>query len=572
MSLGQISRSDIPLLRTIGSVKPKRRPNIFAELTSPKVETTSNRKNTFVRTMFDSLSNGLYVRGFKRWGKRDIEDIVKKSRFWSGREKLNFLDSGEYLFNVGVDRESGEGKPRSNFFVFVKKIEDRIVISFYNPRSDKNGLTLPKNEVFKRFEYSSGNVDDIVDRLLSEIETAMEFKNEFEYRAQLHGHIGGSGARDDYLSNIAEEIKDDGESHPIDFLKTAAYFQTDILAWTAHNWINMQSKLPMYEIMLAIANGIGILFPPSTEITMPLKKNNPNGPHHIVMLGDMDAAEEIQENILSRRNEKVRLICCYEGLTLDGMYKILRPLRESGRAIVGIAHPFNYNHPDLELKSVGLFSAVDLKHLRFRTAINFATEADFIASFNPTLYEGEAEVKNKKMKKWIIENMNKLGLDKINASSASLAIALAISKLREKIGKFGNTSFDPDDHRVLPVTMWGNHNYEMGGNKWGMGHTKVILPPAFIAKLKRENRKMTEREFVKGVSEGSIKLESIIFWENRDGMSQIVRERSELSPPNKRLDGQMHELQNWRYVKKFLETAGEMSIIGKGKDVGRILK
>ncbi|MDD5023288.1 MAG: hypothetical protein PHU63_03915, partial [Candidatus ainarchaeum sp.] len=464
------------------------------------------------------------------------------------------------------------GKPRSNFFIFVKKSGEELIVSFYNPVQDATALQLPREMVYRRVKMKSGSPEKAVLELLEDIDRAMAFKKEFEYRAQLHGHLGGVEQEYDFIAAQSRRIRDDGVAHPLDYIKTAAYFHTDVLAWTAHNWINEGDGFPMYRIMLAICRELGILFPPATEITVPIKKGSPNGPHHLVLAGDWGAAQTIQREILSKREDGVSLISCYLGMRIDDMYRVLDPLKERRRIITGIAHPCNYNSDALQLKSIGMFSAVDLGHLTIATAMDFALHADFIASFNPTVSNAEMKLRDPKLKMWLEEAIRSRGVgSRVTANSANLAIAEVVRYTRESQGKAGNTSFDPDDHRVLPVSFYGRNFGIMGGDIFGMGHTRVVLSEKVVERMRRDGRKLTEREFVSGVSDGSIKLEAQVFYEQINGKPEIVKARRDMPKERKELDSYRGRIQDAGYVKRFIETTGYLLGEGKASSIDDIL-
>jgi hypothetical protein len=493
-------------------------------------------KDGFKDWFIESLAANLHRMRFVRFNAGHFQDAVCKKGLWPANKPLNVLGPDEHLFRYS-------SYSNSSFFVFVKKTKDSVVVFFYNPMSGQNSAVLEPKNIYMRREFREGDVQNLSSEAANEIQIYSGFKK--ETRMQLHNHMGYSSVL--YSQRVRLDyprLYDDGETYFLDFIRAAMLHHLDVVSWTPHNW-KAGANERTYELMKEIFNTVGIIFPSAVEISAPLKSNKASGPHMLVV-GTANAMKLIQNEILARRDPDVVINSCYRGMTLDDMLRIIEPLRRSGKAFLGFPHPWNDASIDigssriLRLESTGLLSAVDTGEITLERAVELLRSADFIGAFNPTLTECGLDISNTSLKTLVetIVNENIPGA-KLTANAVNLAIA-------QKLGK--NSTYDPDDHRVLPLSSKCNA-YDGTGFLWGGGHTIMPVNPSIA---------MTEASFIRMIREGAIRFNAHVFRILDGGMPVLAPSRTHKGKPHKEMDRDMERKQNGNYVSDFLATLGKI--------------
>lgn len=495
-------------------------------------------KNPFTDKLIDELALGLNRVGYKHLMAQDFQTAVCSNGLWLPSKPLNLLGPDEHLFS----RNCGSA---TRFFVFVKKTEDSVVVFFYNPMERPGAAIIPTDAVYRRNGYSMGNPTDIAKRVIEEIGIFASFKKDGRFRGQIHNHMGYSAVL--YPGRNALDyprLYDDGETYFLDFIRAAMLHHIDVLTWTPHNWVRGANERT-YELMKAICEIVGMAMPKGVEISAPLKKDKASGPHMLV-IGTDNALTIVQREILDRRDPNVIIGSCFKGMVLDDMLKILEPLRKSNQIIIGFPHPWNDSSINLgvgrmmRLESTGILSAVDTGQITLDHAIELLGAADFIGAFNPTLTNCGLDISNTALK-LLVNDMIRGHVPGAKPSANAVNLALP-----QRLGN--NSTYDPDDHRTLPLSSWAR-DYDGTGFKWGGGHTAILW----------ETQRTPDAEgFIRAVKTGAAKLEAVIFQKLSGAIPKLVRVRTQKNNAHSEMDDKMSKRQNEGYVGDFLATVGKI--------------
>lgn len=501
----------------------------------------------FCDTLVEGLAGILVTQGYKKFGASDFEKPLVEKGLWPANVPLNLLEPDEYIFSRSINHVS-------NFFVFVKKTDSSVVVFTTNPRADPSAIAIPKDEAYIRREFKSGEPYQIAGNLVQEINFLSSLKPNNEYRGQFHNHLGTAGVLyPNRKSLLFPALFDDGMTYFLDFVRAAALTHADIVTWTPHNWLAGANERAR-QTMGALFEILGIAFPTGVEISCPLKKDKASGPH-MVVIGEEEALRQVHIEILAKRDPKISINSCYKGMTLFDMLPIITDLRKQGKLIFGFPHPWNDSSIDLglarilRLESTGLISAVDTGQIALDQAVDIARHADFIGAFNPTLTNTDLEISNTALKTLMHNLISRLpGKLSLTTHAANMAIALGLGV---------NQTYDPDDHRILPLSS-RSETYTGSGYSWGAGHTNMRFSADVIDYIANQGRKMFPGEFVKSVILGKAILHVKVFAEENHGKLRINDRRKERNSIYERMDECLASSQNSTYVNEFLRTVGEL--------------
>ncbi|GEM_PF-2638564 len=504
-------------------------------------------QNRFCDTLVEGLAGILVTQGYKRFNASDLEMPLQAKGLWPTNVPLNLLGPDEYLFS----RSAGVN---SNFFVFVQKIHDSVIILTTNPRTDPAASSMTREEVYIRREFKNGEPYQIAGNMAQEIGYLSSFKPVNDYRGQFHNHLGTAGVLYPKRQSLVFPVLfDDGMTYFLDFVRAAVLTHTDIVTWSPHNWLSGANDRAR-QTMSAIFDVLGIVFPTAVEISAPLESCKASGPHMLV-IGTEDAMRFLHLEILAKRDPKIAINSCYRGMTLFDMLPIVKELRNQGQLIFGFPHPWNDSSIDLgfakilRLESTGLISAVDTGQITLERAVEIAKDADFIGAFNPSLTNTQLDISNTALRTLIGNLISRLpGKLSLTTHAATVAIASELGK---------NATFDPDDHRILPLST-RSETYTGSGYSWGAGHTSIRFSPDILEFLAKSNRKLLPEEFIKTMLSGKAIMHPIFFASEENGFLKLVQGRSARNNTYRMMDKQLSDSQNTTYVNEFLRTVGEI--------------
>jgi hypothetical protein len=300
------------------------------------------------------------------------------------------------------------------------------------------------------------------------------------------------------------------------------------------------------------------------ELTAPLVQKRVNGPHLLLFLGNRNAAIEVGNRILSKREPDLNMQSYFRSqngdLLLNDMLRELDDLRKSGQVALGAAHPFNYNSKVLPIKTVGLMSAVDEGQLSLQTAITLAKTLDFIEVWNRSISPDVMKFNDPELREWIANLVMseilanpcipgaKEAKERFNVSDILSANVcnLALGMWLDKAAKVQST-FGTDDHCTPPLD-W---RYQRGG----------YMEAGFS--FFKSDRKLSAEDIVKKISDRSLDLSAHIYTAATSNGLQVADERTkvpeELGEAWEKLRGK-HLLE---YIKVL--TADAFGFLGKGE-------
>jgi len=474
-----------------------------------KEPASSTKKRPFGEVLHDSIGKALLDKGFRGVDSRDIVATLGPTHK-QGRPIIG----GERIYNLGLNK----GRPRSNFFVFTQLSTDKefVRVLMADPACDQESYNYAHGQMYFRQEIRSGDPEAIASQIAQKSEQLASKKSETERRMQIHLHT-----RYDFEG---QKLFDDGVSGLADIVRRAALHNTDVLVFTPHNSIDMH----IFALLERICQSFGMRAVLGLELTVPLTRKHVNGPHHLLMLANEDAAEEVWRRLLLKKDSKLNMPSYFRSangnLLIDEIYKMLEPLRKSGLAAFGAAHPFNYNSNSLPIKAVGLLSAADTGQISLMEARAHARELDFLEGWNRSLSPDIMAFESNELFNWIsglvhnfvYTNDRLVGAGQMRGefSLAQIMSAnicnIALALWNEKFHK-GQTTYGSDDHRTLPLT-W---RYQTGGDYFNAGFSffnSDHLPGA--------------EEIVRLISDRSLGLSSQIYAGTTSKGIQIIDERA----------------------------------------------
>jgi len=335
------------------------------------------------------IGNALRNRGFAPVDSRNMNRLISSA---GCTEEGRPIIAGERIFNLGL-----EGK-RSNVFVFthIDPLHETVKVLMASPRADINAPVMDVNKLCMREEFRSVNESEIgriAERVADRAASESKAKDSNEYRMQCHDHTGqffdGSQYFDDGISNIA------------DVVRRAMLYHADVLVLTTHNSISLDK----FVILNDVCRLLGMTAIIGTELTVPLVKKHVNGPHHLLFIGNTEAAEEIIGKVLSQRDESLQMQSYWRStdgnMLIDDVYRELSDVRNSGALAMGAAHPFSYTSAALPIKVVGLLGAVDMGQLSLNEAIARMKLLDFVEVWNRSISPEVMRFQDRKFKRWI---------------------------------------------------------------------------------------------------------------------------------------------------------------------------
>jgi len=398
------------------------------------------------------IGKALCSRGFQPVDSRNMKKLMSSA---GCTEEGKPILARERIFNLGLD-----GK-RSNVFVFTKidPLHESVKVLMASPRSDVNAPVMDEGELCMREEFCQvreSEIGKIAEHVAKRASSEAATKDPKEYRMQCHIHAG--------FSFDVSEYFDDGISNIADIIRRAMLYNTDVLILTTHNSIPFEK----FMLMDSVCRIVGITAIIGTELTVPLLERHVNGPHHLVFIGNKEAAAEVQGRILSKRDPELRMQSYWRSadgrMLLDDVYRELSDLRKNGVVALGAAHPFNYISGALPAKVLGLLSAVDVGQLSLNEAVARAGSLDFIEVMNRSISPGVMRFSNPKLYRWIsglvrthvLNNDSIVGTDMLreqvspahimSANMCSLAFAMWLESRGMRQQTFGS-----DDHCTLPL-------------------------------------------------------------------------------------------------------------------------
>jgi len=475
-----------------------------------------------------ALDKSLSGKGFSKADGARIRSILDQNAYRG--PPIVYPDEEIYIRNREI--------PQPLFSVFVKRNRsaDAVTILTSNPREDAAGSGLPQSKQYVKCIFSEkshpGASPELVADSISDFLSALSCLKR-SFRMQVHFH-----ARN--MLNENKLAHDDGWSTMSAIIRRGLLHHVDFLCYTPHNAMEFDNQRIAGEIL----SEFGIVFPPACEITMPLMKNHPNGPHHVVIAGTAEAAEELDLAILRLKSPGIAMPSYYLGATLDEMYNLIQPLRSAGKVIMGPAHPVNHSEKTLPVNGIGLFSAVQLGLLSLAAAKDLCMMNDFIECWNDSIYGGEMSFRSdaleNEMRRLYAVHGQSLGLPpdiRFSANLCNLLLAAEAGRLHG-LGQ----SYGSDNHTEAPL----DRGYLVGGDPFSRGWTTITIPED----LKPKVRSISSEDLVRWLSQKKAKMGAVLFTEIRqnDNTLQLVQSRTERPAALDRIVGAMSRKQYSRYV------------------------
>jgi len=451
-------------------------------------------------------------------------------------------------------RSRDDSKPIFVVFVGRSRDNDSVMVLASDPREDESGTSLSRQQQYFRkiFTKKSGPHERAAEDTATALLALSEMKRSF--RMQVHFH-----AREMLDNQLAH---DDGWSMMGSIIRRALLNHCDFLCYTPHNAIEFENQ----RIASAILSEFGVIFPYASEITMPIQKNHPNGPHHIVIAGTQEAAEELDLAILRLDRSDIKMPSYFEGATLDEMHEILQPMRKAGTIIMGPAHPMNYSEKLLPINGIGLFSAVQLGLLSLDQAKEFAKLCDFMECWNDSIYPGKVSIRSKELETEMVRLLEKhgpaLGIPPGTNFSANLCNLLLALEF-ESVHGLGQ-SYGTDNHTEAPLSL----GYQVGGDPFMRGWTTIDIPNEH----KAPDRSFSSEEIVRLISEKKAKMGAVLFSEKNENENTLALAESRTLRP-KELKRVVSRLARAQYAKYVRDLASDFfGFLGEGEfeDIGNM--
>lgn len=389
-------------------------------------------------------------------------DALMEQRGFAKLEYNSVLHrDNEVIYNRGL--KGG----KSNYFVFVRAESDGMRVLCTNPDYSDSAALLPPEQINIVQKVGYGSETAAVGTALHVIGNAAAKKPEYSYFAVLHGHWGSFNGK-----STAKLHLDDGRSPDRAVMRQMMFYNADFDATGCHN------HLPLGEMgrISAIEESAGIVKVPSCELTMPYTFGKPNGPHHNIWLGSMEAAEEYNENVLANRQWIFPPYAPYKDP--GKIVKKHDGMREKGQLAVGIAHPAC----DLALPAVGILNRVGTGDYKLEDVFTYIKKhVDMVAVFNPTIPAGqEIKFTNPKDGEYFRELLKSQGMGgKLFLNAVNIAFGRLMAEACRKPGYA-----DHDTHRY-----------------WGIGDGSQVHALGMMANVfdmgPRDGRKPTAGEFVR---------------------------------------------------------------------------
>jgi hypothetical protein len=373
----------------------------------------------------------------------------------------------ELIFNRALD-----GKSSSFCVLATRESDGSVSVHWYNP--DPEGAGLRREEYLRKTLLPRGAGEEMVAAVVGKVCGDAAKKKPNQMFLDPHSHFGSLcpplAGPDGKRLRWGNVDYDDGVSYLTDNIRKALFYHIDYYALTSHNSFSKT----VYEFMSWAGHSLGFLPLRATELTAPLRE--PNGPHFLVLMKNSTASEYLSRSILSRRKQQ-DMPAFFSGMGMQEMLDALFSLQRANLAVLGLAHPVNFNSPRLPIPIVGLYSAVDTGALGLDEANMIAQRFDTIAMWNPTLHARADEMRfeNAKLRDFLREaNRKHVGNRRLWVNQTNYALA---QELRESFGLY--THFETDEHKTLPfIRSKGGKGYVLGGDSLAMGMTVIEVEKA----------------------------------------------------------------------------------------------
>jgi len=417
----------------------------------------------------------------------------------------------ELVFNRGLD-----GK-RSNFYVFaIKQRGGSYTLNYYNP--DPKGLWLSRDGFLRKIKIPAGASDQTIADAVQCIADESKKKKDNEFFFVPHTHFGclsppfiGVGGKV-FEPELVDH--DDGVSFLTDNIRKAVFYHTDYYSLTSHNSFSWEA----YRFLSLAGDSFGFFAVPGMELTAPLK--SPNGPHVVVWMSDTKVARLVKKAILDR-GKRLDVPAYFTGMSMAGMLSRLFAFQRKNLLALGIAHPVNFNSPELPIPILGLYSAVDTGALTLDQAHGYAKRFDSISMWNASLCSKAVEmrIKDKELKAYLkYVNGKHIGNRRLWVNQTNYALA------QELMVMFGlYTHFETDEHMTLPLERAGaNGGFVLGGDSLCSG-TSVIEVPEDV--LEKKGRKPNVKELIEMIREKMVDMHGRVFAVKRKEAMTVHAER-----------------------------------------------
>ena len=484
--------------------------------------------------------------GFAAVDAKKMEEDLRGKKLWKEGGALPIVEGGELIFNRGISAKPGKGtraNGKSNFYVFVREKADSVEIFYSNPEPKKG-----EDRIIHRV-FITGNYASMAGKYAMEILAKSQRKPLNDYWADTHGHWGYVGEK---------PVQDDGVCRFQDRIRTMMLYHLDYDMTSPHN----SFETMLYRLVHRIGKHTGMVKVPATELT--LSTEPPNGPHAVIWMDGERTANDVRREILSQR-EPLEMISCFSGMKMDAMFRKLAPLRKEGKLAVGIAHPVNYSGRRLPLFEIGLVTAAEDGSISVDKMVEVALQCDAAACWNPSLDgKGPVPIEDGRLRNRLWGLINAHGVGKSwRANPLNMAFAMEM----QKHGL--HTTYDPDDHRVLPI-VGRPGDYLAGGDALGMGRTVITLTPSQFSEMREKGRKPWPSELIPWIVKREVRMEGKAFTKMHHGDLIIDPAAAAMPKEKKKLDRILRKHQGRRYVKWALHDIGYLLAHGKWKELGNL--
>jgi|GEM_PF-3308131 len=457
------------------------------------------------RTAEEKLVNRMNKAGFPLVSRKPLLDRPMGKILYQGHE---------LIFNRGLN------KKKSSFGVIATKEDDgSLMVHYYDP--DPDGVMLKREEFLRKVRIPADASWRFVESVVGQIKQTSLKKDDNEFFFSPHNHFGAFSPP--YVDRKGKVVKhelvpyDDGVSYLTDNIRKAVFYHIDYYALTSHNSFSKNK----YRFLSWAAQNFGFNAVPGIEFTGPL--NEPNGPHFVVWMRSMRVADRVKRAII-KPSTRHKMPSFFDGMHMDRMLGILHAMQEVEDLALGIAHPVNYNSPDLPIPLVGLYSAVDAGKLTLEQAHEYARRFDSVSMWNTSLYNRPREMWTKTIElDDYFTSLNKKHFNNRRLFVNQTNYALA-KELQEKFGLY--THFETDEHKTLPFRKHRRDGgYVLGGDSLAMGATVIKVPAKFI---KENNRKPRVGELIEMIRRRAVQMEGRVFAELRKNGLMMSRERARI--------------------------------------------
>jgi len=453
------------------------------------------------------------------------ENKLRANGFLKDGRRLKLVMHDEIVYN------RGEGS-KSNFFVFTRVKDGKLIVFYTNPTDDTKGI-YEQSELFIKKEIPiSVNWDEAamhktVSRIVKEIKDIADKKDDGDYRFQIHFHMH-------HVLNEWDPIYDDGGSSGRSILRRLMLGHMDGFAPTPHNSVEPE----MYRIFYILSQALHMTYVPGLELTATMYESN--GPHHVVLFRSALDAMKFKNTVLAVRANSTMppyFIPNRDGYNIFSMYEQLNEMKKEKRLATIVAHPI-IQEEGIHLHVTGLMSGImegvklrvfdtgEIRLLDFRGALDLVKQNEGIAVYNNALViKKEIIITDKRLKSFLDNEMKifKMRFGSPQVLSPTLATYLVGRRLARMFRL--NTIYESDAHETKPLRDKHDSEYIAGADMCSAGYTRVFVSKQLRERLESANRILTSREFVEGLLSGDVRTKAYVFARVEDGLFQIASER-----------------------------------------------